>query len=147
MMKYRHNKLFSLVASIVLILFSGSLFALDLTRKLTNADCRVIGEMSQDTQTVAIFSDALLWKVAKGSVQSNYVFGTIHVSDPKITNLPETVKSALRNSEIFVMEALPSPEEALLLSQMMFYTDGTTLKDYLDDEELQTPHQFEDKFE
>jgi len=134
MMKYRHNKLLSLVTSIALILFSGSLFALDLTRKLTNADCRVIEGMPSDTQAVAIFSDTLLWKVSKGSIQSSYVFGTIHVSDPRIANLPETVKSALKNSEIFVMEALPTPEEALSLSQMMFYADGTTLKDYLDDD-------------
>jgi len=56
------------------------------------------------------------------------------VSDPRITNIPEVVKSALNNSDMFVMEALPTAEEAFLLSQMMFYADGTTLKDYLDDE-------------
>ena len=134
MMKYRHNKLLSLVTSIVLILFSGPLFALDLTRKLTNADCRVIEEMPSDTQTVAIFSDALLWKVSKKGGQPSYVFGTIHVSDPSITKLPEPVETALKNSDIFVMEALPTPEEALSLAQMMFYADGTTLKDYLDDD-------------
>ena len=122
-MKYRHNKLLLLVTSIALILFSGSLFALDLTRKLTNADCRVIEGMPSDTQAVAIYSDTLLWKVSKGSIQSSYVFGTIHVSDPRITNLPETVKSALINSEIFVMEALPTPEEALSLAQMIHHQD------------------------
>ena len=134
MMKYRHNKLLSLVTSMALVLFSGSLFALDLTRKLTNADCRVIEEIFSDTQTIAIFSDALLWKVSKEGREPSYVFGTIHVSDPRITNLPEPVETALKNSDIFVMEALPTPEEALSLTQMMFYADGTTLKDYLDDD-------------
>ncbi len=117
-----------------LVLFSGSLFALDLTRKLTNADCRVIEDISYDTNLVAKFSDALLWKVSKEGRQPSYVFGTIHVSDPRITNLPEPVETALKNSDIFVMEALPTPEEALSLAQMMFYADGTTLKDYLDDD-------------
>jgi len=134
MMKYRHNKLLSLITSMALVLFSGSLFALDLTRKLTNADCRVIEDISSDTPTIAIFSDALLWKVSKEGRQPSYVFGTIHVSDPRITNLPETVETALKNSDIFVMEVLPTPEEALSLAQMMFYADGTTLKDYLDDD-------------
>lgn len=134
MMKYRHNKLLLLITSIALVLFSGSLFALDLTRKLTNADCRVIKEISSDTNVVAKFSDALLWKVSKEGRQPSYVFGTIHVSDPMITNLPESVETALKNSDIFVMEALPTPEEALSLAQMMFYADGTTLKDYLDDD-------------
>ncbi len=134
MMKYRHNILLSLFTSMALVLFSGSLFALDLTRKLTNADCRVIEDISYDTNLVAKFSDALLWKVSKEGRQPSYVFGTIHVSDPRITKLPETVETALKNSDIFVMEALPTPEEALSLAQMMFYADGTTLKDYLDDD-------------
>ncbi|MEE8233203.1 MAG: TraB/GumN family protein [Gammaproteobacteria bacterium] len=134
MMKYRHNILLSLFTSMALVLFSGSLFALDLTRKLTNADCRVIEDISYDTNLVAKFSDALLWKVSKEGRQPSYVFGTIHVSDPRITNLPEPVETALKNSDIFVMEALPTPEEALSLAQMMFYADGTTLKDYLDDD-------------
>ncbi len=137
MMEYRHKKLLSLVASILLLLFSGSLFALDLTRKLTNADCRVIEEISSDSNSIAKFSDALLWKVAKAGNSPSYIFGTIHVSDPRITNLPEPVKHALNNSGTFVMEALPTAEEVLMLSQMMFYTDGTTLKNYLDDELFQ----------
>lgn len=128
MMKYRHNKSLLLATSIALILFSGSLFALDLTRKLTNADCRVIEETSSDSNSIAKFSNALLWKVSKAGSSSSYIFGTIHVSDPRITNLPEAVKSALNNSGTFVMEALPTPEEVLSLSQMMFYADGTTLK-------------------
>jgi len=33
-----------------------------------------------------------------------------------------------------VMEALPNPEDVLTLSQMMFYMDGTTLSEFLDDE-------------
>ena len=87
---------------------------------------------------MAKFSNALLWKVSKESKQPSYVFGTIHVSDPRITNLPEPVKFALNNSDIFVMEALPTPEETLALTQMMFYADGIMLNDYLDDELFQS---------
>ena len=134
MMRHISNKLFSLLAAIVLILFSSLLSAADLQRKLTNFDCRVIEETPSNTSSDARYSNALLWKVSKISYPPSYVFGTIHVSDPRITNLPELVKSALSNSDIFVMEALPTPEEALLLSQMMFYADGTTLKDYLNDD-------------
>jgi uncharacterized protein len=142
MMRYRLDKLQSLICVSVLalfsqVLFTGSVSAADRQSKLTNADCRVIEETTSESNAVAKYSNAVLWKVSKGSKNSSYVFGTIHVSDPRITNLPESVESALNNSDIFVMEALPTPEEALALSQMMFYADGTMLKDYLDDELFQ----------
>ncbi len=141
-MRSRHNNLLPLIFSFVLVIFlqvllSGSLSAADLKDKLTNADCRVIEETTSESNSVAKFSNAVLWKVSNAGKSSSYVFGTIHVSDPRITNLPDPVKSALNNSDTFVMEALPTPEEALALSQMMFYADGTTLKDYLDDELFQ----------
>jgi len=134
MMHYSHSKIIPLFAAVVLILFPNLISAADFQKKLTNADCRVIEATTSDSNSIAKFSDALLWKVSKAGNSSSYIFGTIHVSDPRITNIPEVVKSALNNSDIFVMEALPTPEEALLLSQMMFYADGTTLKDYLDDD-------------
>lgn len=141
-MRYRHRKLLPLIFSSVLVIFpqvllSGSLSAPDLKSKLTNADCRVIEDKTSESNSVAKFSNALLWKVSRAGKSSSYVFGTIHVSDPRITNLPEPVESALKNSDIFVMEALPTPEEASALSQMMFYADGTMLNDYLDDELFQ----------
>jgi len=138
-MRSRHNKLLRLIFSSVLVifpqvLFSVSLSAADLQSKLTNADCRVFEETTSESNSVAKFSNAVLWKVSNAGKPFSYIFGTIHVSDPRITNLPDPVKSALNNSDTFVMEALPTPEEALALSQMMFYADGTMLKDYFDDE-------------
>jgi len=132
-MRTRNNNIL-LFAAVVLILFSNLVSAADIQHKLTNADCRVIEKTSSDSTSIAKYSDALLWKVSMAGSSSSYIFGTIHVSDPRITNLPEVVKSALHQSDTFVMEALPNPEDVLILSQMMFYADGTTLNDYLDDE-------------
>lgn len=142
-MRYRLDKIRFLNCVSVLVIFSqvfcfGLLSAADLQSKLTNADCRVIEETTSESSSASTFSNAVLWKVSKESKQPSYVFGTIHVSDPRITNLPEPVKSALNSSDIFVMEALPTPEEKLALSQMMFYADGTMLIDYLDDELFQS---------
>lgn len=130
----KYNNLTSTVFSISVFIFSGTLSADELQQKLTNADCRVIETTSSEADSAVRYSDALLWKVSKADNFASYVFGTIHVSDPRITNLPEQVKSALKKSTTFVMEALPTPEEALLFSKMMFYANGETLKNYLDDE-------------
>ena len=134
MMKYKRSQIPSLFTAVVLFLISNQIFAADIQYKLTNEDCRVFDKTYSDSNSSAKYSDALLWKVSKAGSSSSYIFGTIHVSDPEITNLPEAVKSALINSDTFVMEALPNPEDVLTLSQMMFYMDGTTLSEFLDDE-------------
>jgi len=136
-MKYRLKNICSPFASVLIIVFSNLICAAEFEPKLTNSDCRIFEETSFETSFIAKYSQALLWKVSKAGNSSSYIFGTIHVSDPRITDLPEAVESALNNSDTFVMEALPTSEETLLLSQMMFYADGTTLKDYLDDELFQ----------
>jgi len=133
-MKYRRSQIPLLFTAVVLFLISNQIFSADIQHKLTNADCRVFDKTYSDSNSSAKYSDALLWKVSKAGSSSSYIFGTIHVSDPEITNLPEAVKSALINSDTFVMEALPNPEDVLTLSQMMFYMDGTTLSEFLDDE-------------
>lgn len=141
-MKFSHNKLLSLIFSSVLVispqaLLSESYSTDEQQGKLTNADCRIFEESKPESDSVAIYSDAVLWKVSSTGKSPSYVFGTIHVSDPRITDLPEPVMSALNGTGTFVMEALPTPEEAIALSQMMFYADGTMLKDYIDDELFQ----------
>ena len=95
-------------------------------------DCRV----SQPDRVVSKkhlpFSDAVLWKVTKANGAPSYIFGTIHVSDPEINNLPEPVKQALTNAQEFVMEAVPEPEQMMQFSQMMFFQNEDTLNNYLD---------------
>lgn len=51
------------------------------------------------------YDKGLLWKVeTKGRRAPNYVFGTIHVSDPRVTNLPKPVREALDGAENLSLE-------------------------------------------
>jgi len=97
-------------------------------------DCQALEIVSGEVDSPSKYADALLWRVTKNNNRASYIFGTIHVSDPKIVNLPKEVSLTLNNADIFVMEALPVPDEVLKLSQMMFFSDGSTLKDFIDDE-------------
>lgn len=74
----------------------------------------------------------VLWKISKGTSGVDYLFGTIHVSDPEITTLSAPVEKALQASDQFVMEALPDAEEMLVFSQMMFFMDGQRLSELVD---------------
>lgn len=101
--------------------------------QVTQNDCRIAQPVAQKKSEPIEYSNALLWKVSKEGQEPSYIFGTIHVADPEITTLPEPVSTRLDNASVYVMEALPEPEEAIRFSQMMFFNDGTTLKDFIDD--------------
>jgi uncharacterized protein len=101
--------------------------------QVTLGDCRQLQEVQEKFNGTLEYSDALLWKIEKEGHGPSHIFGTIHVSDPGIVDLPEPVSSTLNTSESFVMEALPEQEEIEKLKQMMDFEDGRTLKDFLDE--------------
>jgi uncharacterized protein YbaP (TraB family) len=81
------------------------------------------------------FSNGLLWKVTGNNDEDKgYIFGTIHVDDQVILDLPEPVISSLKKANYFVMEAIPSPEDAIEFSNLMFFTDGNRLDTLLSKE-------------
>lgn len=84
---------------------------------------------------------ALYWKIEKGSLAPSYLYGTMHVSDSRITSLPEPVTAAIGQSKTVVLEVADlSPESmggAILGSaNLIFYADGRSLADQLSDDEL-----------
>ena len=100
----------------------------------TRDDCRQFHIVPQEPEKPLAYSNSLLWKISKSGQQPSYVFGTIHVSDPKIAALPVPVSDALNSARVFVMEALPEHDESMKLSRMMYFDDGKKLRDYLDEE-------------
>jgi len=129
----RHPKIKLLLNSLLTSLLLFSVFPV-WAELASQKDCQALEIVSGEVDSPSKYADALLWKVSKDNKRASYIFGTIHVSDPKIVTLPQEVSSALNNADIFVMEALPVPDEALKLSQMMFFSDGSTLKNFIDDE-------------
>lgn len=101
------------------------------SKALISSQCEALEESNSPVEEVK-HSQGLLWKVSKEGNESNYLFGTIHVSDTEVTTLPEAVDNALLNSERFVMEALPDMEQLMLFSQSMFFNDGNLLSSLVD---------------
>jgi uncharacterized protein len=101
-------------------------------KELISTHCKPLVESHSSIEDVR-HSQGLLWKISKGNRETSYLFGTIHVSDTEITTLPDVVDKALHESDQFVMEAIPDIEQMLLLSQMMFFSDGQRLSEYIDD--------------
>lgn len=98
----------------------------------TREDCRPLSVPAAEEEMSLAHADAVLWKVSRAGPEPSYLFGTIHVADPKIIDLPVPVRDALNVARVFVMEALPIPDESMKLSRMMYFNDGKKLRDYLD---------------
>ncbi len=75
------------------------------------------------------FSQGLLWRVEKQGAMPSHIFGTIHVSNEAILSHLDAIEPMLTASEVFLMEALPDPEQMFLMEQMMFFNDDTRLDD------------------
>jgi uncharacterized protein YbaP (TraB family) len=94
-------------------------------------ECRPLKPAKTDLLVQTAYGEGLLWEINRQGIQPSYVFGTIHVSDPDITNLPEKVSDTLTQSGQFIMEALPEPDEVVKLTQMMFFNDGRRLDEFI----------------
>lgn len=83
----------------------------------------------------------LLWKVEKAGLEPSWLFGTMHVTDPRVTRLPDAAQAAFDQAGTVVIETIeildPAKAQAALLTQpeLTMFTDGTTLSSFLDEEE------------
>ena len=95
------------------------------------AECRPLHIVRGDYDGPSRFDKGLLWKISRPGSAPSYLFGTIHLGDEEVTRLPEAVSARLKESRVFVMEALPDMEQSTKLSQMMFFDDHRRLNDFL----------------
>jgi len=74
------------------------------------------------------FPKGVLWKIEYPGISSSYLFGTMHVDDPRVTNLPSAVDRALRESKSLTLETNPDPANMLSVAQKMIYQNGKKLE-------------------
>lgn len=74
------------------------------------------------------FPRGILWKVEYPGVPSSYLFGTIHIEDPRVINLPAAVSQAFERSTSLTLETNPEPGAMAGVAQQMMYQDGRTLE-------------------
>jgi uncharacterized protein len=100
------------------------------TALIVTATLLVSGAPAQPAPAVPpnLYTQGLLWKVESAETAApSYVFGTIHLADPRVTRLPPPVRESFDASKSFTMEVKLEPANILLLAQRMIYTDGRDL--------------------
>lgn len=86
---------------------------------------------------------ALLWKVEKPGQAPSHLFGTIHMTDPRVTEMPEAALSALKASKRVALEladmSLEAMQGAMAQSAMLLIApQGNGLERHLSPSEMQT---------
>ncbi len=87
-------------------------------------------------------SEALLWRIEKAGASPSYLFGTIHLSDSRVTALPSKVTDALFSSKTLALEVADLSDAALgkamaTSADLLFYADGQTLEQNLQKAEFE----------
>ena len=74
------------------------------------------------------FERGLLWRVTKGGVAASHVYGTIHVPDPRLAQLPAEVARAFDASRALVIEVLPDRYSRERFAEAAMFLDQQTLE-------------------
>lgn len=78
-------------------------------------------------------STGLFWKIEKEGTKPSHLYGTMHVTDPRILSLSNLVKTTIDQSDTVVIETLdlldPQKAQAAVLKNpgLAMFTDGSTL--------------------
>lgn len=73
------------------------------------------------------YDAGLLWRVEKAGSPPAFLFGTVHVDDPRVTQLPEAVSRRFDAAGEFTMEVVFDPAVLKTLAGRMLYADGRDL--------------------
>ncbi|MEM1377485.1 MAG: TraB/GumN family protein [Pseudomonadota bacterium] len=87
------------------------------------------------------FSDTLLYRIEKPGVSPSYLFGTMHLTDPRIVELSAKVQKAFDETNTLIIESdeildMTKAQVALLARpDLQMFTDGQRLSDFIDDDQ------------
>ena len=83
------------------------------------------------------FARGLLWRVSKKDVAPSHVFGTIHVADPRLAELPPTVHRAFGGARSLMLEFMPDAYSKERFLEAALFLDHQTLEQKIGTEDFQ----------
>ena len=73
------------------------------------------------------YGHGVLWKVERGGLAPNYLFGTIHITDERVLRLPDEVAQAFDGARSATFEVIMTDEVRLRLAKAMVAAPDRTL--------------------
>lgn len=78
-----------------------------------------------------LHAQGLLWTIEHAGQRPSILFGTMHLDDSRVNELPPAVQRAFDASDSFTMEAILDLAAVGTLTQAMFYPDSSSLRQAL----------------
>jgi uncharacterized protein len=83
------------------------------------------------------FARGLLWRMSKKGVAPSHVFGTIHVADPRLAELPAGVRRAFGAAKSLMLEFMPDAYSKERFLEAALFLDHQTLEQKIGTEDFQ----------
>ena len=127
------------IAILSFLYCAGAALAMDTTCKGINLIDQLRKHQPELAKTIDVAANAvpnnkgLLWKVSKPGVKPSWLFGTMHLADPRLLDLPEGAETAFKQSNTLVLEITEILDPKKMAGQtfkLMKYTtylDGSNL--------------------
>ncbi|TIW24105.1 MAG: polysaccharide biosynthesis protein GumN [Mesorhizobium sp.] len=86
----------------------------------------------------------LLWKLEKPGEKPSFLFGTMHMTDPRVTTLPASARKAFGAADTVVIETTEVLDQQKMMAalvkepDLMMFTDSTTLSSLLSPDDAAT---------
>ncbi|MEO0328691.1 MAG: TraB/GumN family protein [Pseudomonadota bacterium] len=102
----------------------GKNLLIELESERPSAYETVISQGAEVTNAESIF-----WKIEKDGLAPSWLYGTMHMSDPRISTIPEDAKDAILASETLVVESVDALDPQATMNAMASLTHLTMLQD------------------
>jgi uncharacterized protein YbaP (TraB family) len=109
----------------------------DLLSEITPAEAETIKAAADAT----LNGKGTLWKIEKAGLEPSWLFGTMHMTDPRVSTLSAKAQSAYESTRTIVIETTDVLDERKMMSELgkepelMMFTDGSTLTSKLSAED------------
>jgi uncharacterized protein len=113
----------------------------DMLAELERTDPEALAAIRAEADAT-VNGEGLLWRIERQGVDPSWLFGTMHVTDPRVLELGPEARAALDGSATVVIETVEILDPAAMTSAMLakpeltMFTDGTTLRSLIDPEDL-----------
>lgn len=112
----------------------------DLLAELQQSDPSMVAKLEAKANET-LNGKGTLWKIEKDGLDPSWLFGTIHMTDPRVTSLTPTAQTAYDGARTIVIETTDILDQAKTMGQLaqepelMMFTDGSTLLSKLSKED------------
>jgi uncharacterized protein len=92
------------------------------------AAAALLGALPSSARARERFTRGVLWRVTRKGIAPSHVYGTIHVADPRLAELPAPVAKAFDAARSLMLEYLPDGYSRERFLEAAMFLDGQTLE-------------------